>query len=304
MPIEYPLPPRAAIVSGAPSAAIVAADARRALAEDIGSGDVSAALIDAAAHGAADVVAREALVLAGQAWFDACLTLLDPAASIDWAFRDGDRVAAGARLCSIHAYSRALLSAERSALNFLQTLSGTATTTAAYVDLVRGTRTRLLDTRKTLPGLRYAQKYAVKVGGAENHRLGLYDAVLIKENHILAAGGIGAAIARARHLWPALLIEIEVESLDEFREATAARPDRIMLDELSLQDLAIAVAERPSGIELEISGGVDQQRLATLCELGVDYISIGALTKHVRAIDLSLRWRQPQASAAQTGTGL
>ncbi len=295
MPIDYPLPPREPIVVGAPCAAVVAADARRALAEDIGSGDVSAALIDATATGAADVVARESMVLAGQAWFDACLRLLDPDCEIAWQFRDGDTVEAQARLCSIRARSRALLSGERCALNFLQTLSGTATSTAAHVALTHGSRTRLLDTRKTLPGLRYAQKYAVKVGGAENHRLGLYDAVLIKENHIIAAGGIGAAVARARKLWPQLLVEIEVESLAEYRQALAARPDRIMLDELSWTDLEIAVAERPAGVELEVSGGIDRDRLASLCSLGVDYISIGALTKHVRAIDLSLRWRQAAA---------
>ena len=298
MTIEFPQPPSGPIVVGAPRAEIVAADVRRALAEDIGDGDVSAALIDATARGEADVIARESLVLAGQAWFDACLSLLDSTSTVTWRFRDGERIAGGERLCSINANSRALLSAERSALNFLQTLSGTATTTAAYVDRVRGSRTRLLDTRKTLPGLRYAQKYAVKVGGAENHRLGLYDAVLIKENHIVAAGGISAAIARARALWPDLLIEIEVESIDEYREARSARPDRIMLDELSPQDLAIAVAERPPGIELEVSGGIDEQRLAALTALGIDYISIGALTKHVRAIDLSLRWRPAQATAS------
>ncbi len=290
--IDFPDLPREPIVVGAPCAAMVLADARRALAEDIGSGDVSAQLIDASASGAADVIAREPLVLAGQAWFDACLRLLDPQCAINWCYRDGDRVDAQSLLCSIVARSRALLSGERSALNFLQTLSATATTTAAHVSLTQGSRTRLLDTRKTLPGLRYAQKYAVKVGGAQNHRLGLFDAVLIKENHIVAAGGIGPAVARARALWPTLLVEIEIENLDEYRQALAARPDRIMLDELSLADIETAVAERPPGIELEVSGGIDATRLSALCTLGVDYISIGALTKHVRAIDLSLRWRQ------------
>jgi nicotinate-nucleotide pyrophosphorylase (carboxylating) len=298
--IDFPNLPREPIVAGAPNAALVVADVRRALAEDIGSGDVSAALIDASATGAADVIAREPLVLAGQAWFDACLQLLDPQCAITWHYRDGDHVDAQACLCSIVARSRALLSGERSALNFLQTLSATATTTAAHVLLTQGSHTRLLDTRKTLPGLRYAQKYAVKVGGAHNHRLGLFDAVLIKENHIMAAGGIGPAIARARALWPTLLVEIEVENLTEYRQALAAGPDRIMLDELSLADLATAVAERPAGVELEVSGGIDVTRLATLCKLGVDYISIGALTKHVRAIDLSLRWRQSQATASSS----
>ena len=285
--------PRRPLTVGAPAAEIVARDVARALAEDIGAGDASAALIDADARGKAEVVARESMVLAGCAWFDACLRTLDPAARIDWRHRDGDRVDAGEVLCGVEANARALLSGERSALNFLQTLSGTATTTAAFVALTAGTATRLLDTRKTLPGLRYAQKYAVRVGGAHNHRLGLYDAVLIKENHIMAAGGIGAAIRRARTLWPALEVEVEVENLDEYRQALAERPDRIMLDELSADDLRQAIAERVSGVELELSGGVERERLAELCRLGVDYISIGALTKHLRAIDLSLRWRRP-----------
>ena len=290
MPAPYPLPPPGPILAGFPCAAMVASDVERALTEDIGSGDASAALVDPHSHGEAVVIAREPMVLAGRAWFDACVRALDPDCVIDWAFGDGDAVPANAQLCAIRARSRALLSAERSALNFLQTLSGTATTTAAYVARTAG-GTRLLDTRKTLPGLRYAQKYAVKVGGGENHRLGLYDAVLIKENHILAAGGIGPAIARARALWPALLVEIEVESLAEYFEALAARPDRIMLDELSMDDMRSAVAARPPGIQLEVSGSIDQDRLQALCALGVDFISIGALTKHVRAIDLSLRWR-------------
>lgn len=290
MPAFYPLPPPGAIKVGAPFAAIVAADVERALAEDIGSGDASAALVDANGVGEAVVIAREPMVLAGRAWFDGCVRALDPECVIDWAFDDGDATPATTQLCAIRARSRALLSAERSALNFLQTLSGTATTTAAFVARTAG-GTRLLDTRKTLPGLRYAQKYAVKVGGGENHRMGLYDAVLIKENHILAAGGIGPAIARARALWPALLVEIEVESLAEYFEALAARPDRIMLDELSMDDIRSAVAARPPGIQLEVSGGIEQDRLQALCALGIDYISIGALTKHVRAIDLSLRWR-------------
>lgn len=290
MPAPAP-PPRRPLIVGAPDPAIVARDARRALEEDVGVGDASAALVDASSRGRADVIAREALVLAGSAWFDACLRSLDPAACIAWRHSDGDRLPAGTLLCSVEANARALLSGERSALNFLQTLSGTATTTADHVALVAGSGTRLLDTRKTLPGLRYAQKYAVRAGGAENHRLGLYDAILIKENHIIAAGGIAAAIARARQSSPGLEVEIEVESLAEYREALLARPDRIMLDELAPAELRAAIAERVPGIELELSGGVDREHLAALCQLGVDYISIGALTKHVRAIDLSLRWR-------------
>lgn len=277
------------MIVGQPDFAVVERDVARALQEDIGTGDVSAALVAADTPGTARVLAREAMVLAGRAWFDRCFQALDPAAQIDWHYAEGTHVAANEILCHISADARALLSAERSALNFLQTLSATATTTAAYAALVAGTGTRILDTRKTLPGLRYAQKYAVKVGGGENHRLGLYDAVLIKENHIAAAGGIAPAIARARATAPGLLVEVEVESLDEYRQAIAAKPDRIMLDELSDADLATAVSLRPAGIELEVSGGVDADRLKALAHIGVDYVSIGALTKHVRAVDLSLR---------------
>ena len=280
----------APIVAGKPDPAVVARDVSRALAEDIGEGDVSAELVAADARGQARVLAREALVLAGRAWFDQCFLALDASARIDWLFPEGARIAANEILCTVDAKARALLSAERSALNFLQTLSGPGTTTAAYAALVTGTGTRILDTRKTLPGLRYAQKYAVKVGGGENHRIGLYDAVLIKENHIAAAGGIALAVARARQTAPGLLVEIEVESLDEYRLALAAKPDRIMLDELSDADLKVAVAMRSAGLQLEVSGGVDSERLKVLAHIGVDYVSIGALTKHLQAIDLSLRW--------------
>ena len=278
------------MIVGQPDAQVVAHNVGLALREDIGTGDVSAALVAAGAFGRARVLTREAMVLAGQAWFDRCFQALDADARIDWRFAEGTAVAAGEVLCTIEANARALLSAERSALNFLQTLSGTATITAVYAELLAGSSTRILDTRKTLPGLRYAQKYAVRVGGGENHRMGLFDAILIKENHIAAAGGIASAITRARQSAPGLLVEVEIESLDEYRQAIAARPDRIMLDELSDADLAAAVAMRPPGIELEVSGGVDAARLKTLAHIGVDYVSIGALTKHVRAIDLSLRW--------------
>jgi nicotinate-nucleotide pyrophosphorylase (carboxylating) len=297
--MPYPVQLLTDIQVGAPNAQVVAADVDRSLSEDIGSGDVSAALIDSQARGRADVITRENMVLAGREWFNRCVHALDADAQIEWYFADGDHVEAGARLCSVVAQARALLSAERSALNFLQTLSATATTTNTFVKLTSGTSTRVLDTRKTLPGLRYAQKYAVKAGGGTNHRLGLYDAVLIKENHILATGGIGAAITRARALWPGLMVEIEVESLSEYREAIAAQPDRIMLDELSAEDLRLAVLERPSGIELEVSGGIGPERISALCALGIDYISVGALTKHVRAIDLSLRWRKPERASPQ-----
>lgn len=283
--------PHSHITVGAPCAEVVAADVAKSLAEDIGPGDLSAMLVNADASGEAELWTRENMVLAGVAWFDACILAMDPNAVIQWDCQEGSSVAAGTRLCNIRALARALLSAERSALNFLQTLSGTATGTAAYVAQTADCRTRILDTRKTLPGLRYAQKYAVKVGGGVNHRMGLYDAVLIKENHILAAGGIATAIARARALAPGLMVEIEVESLAEYRQAVAAKPDRIMLDELSADELQQALAEKREGIELELSGGIEHQGLRALCALGVDYISIGALTKHVRAIDLSMRWK-------------
>jgi nicotinate-nucleotide pyrophosphorylase (carboxylating) len=192
-------------------------------------------------------------------------------------------------LCSVDATLRTLLSGERTALNFLQLLSATATAARRYVAALGGSATRILDTRKTIPGLRIAQKYAVRIGGACNHRLGLFDAVLIKENHIAACGGIRPAIERARVMHPQLLIEIEVESLEEFREAQAAGPDRIMLDELSPEDLRQAIAERKPGIALELSGGVGLDQIQSLATLGVDFISVGAITKHIRAVDLSMR---------------
>ncbi len=208
---------------------------------------------------------------------------------IDWLRSDGDRVAANTRLCRIEGAGRGIVSAERCALNFLQTLSGTATTTRRYVDALAHSKTRVLDTRKTLPGLRLAQKYAVRCGGGTNHRIGLFDAVLIKENHIATAGSIAAAVANARAIAGTRMVEIEVENLREFGEALAARPDRIMLDELSDDDVRAAVRQNAGKVELELSGGVSFERLAEIAELGVDFVSVGALTKHVRAIDLSLR---------------
>lgn len=273
------LPPREAI----------ARDVRRALEEDIGSGDVTADLLPADAHARARVISREAAVLCGGAWFEECFRQIDPGVRIDWAAQDGERVAAGALLCQIEGRARALVTAERSALNFLQTLSATATATATYVDAARGTRAAILDTRKTLPGLRLAQKYAVRCGGGKNHRIGLYDAVLIKENHIAAAGSIQAAVARARTLHPGVLVETEVENFAELREALAAGADRIMLDEFELHELAQAVAEVGGRVPLEMSGSVSLERIRAIAETGVDYISVGALTKHIRALDLSMR---------------
>jgi nicotinate-nucleotide pyrophosphorylase (carboxylating) len=272
-----------------PARESIARDVQRALDEDIGSGDVTADLLPADARARARVIAREAAVLCGSAWFDECFRQLDPDVRIEWLAADGDRTGAGAPLCRIEGHARALVSAERSALNFLQTLSATATATAAYVDAARGTRTAILDTRKTLPGLRFAQKYAVRCGGGVNHRIGLFDAVLIKENHIAATGSIHAAVARARELHPGVLVETEVENFAELREALAAGVDRIMLDEFELYELSQAVAEVGGRVPLEVSGSVSLERVRAIAETGVDYISVGALTKHIRALDLSMR---------------
>jgi nicotinate-nucleotide pyrophosphorylase (carboxylating) len=272
-----------------PSAQAIASDVRRALDEDIGSGDVTADLLPRDAFARARVVTREAAVLCGAAWFEACFRALDDAVRIDWLVQDGETVAPGALLCRLDGSARALVTGERTALNFLQTLSGTATATAAFVDAVRGTRTTILDTRKTLPGLRLAQKYAVRAGGGANHRIGLFDAVLIKENHIATAGSITAAIDRARTLHPGILVETEVENFGELREALAAGADRIMLDEFELHELSQAVVEVDGRVPLEVSGSVSLDRVRAIAETGVDFVSIGALTKHVRAIDLSMR---------------
>jgi nicotinate-nucleotide pyrophosphorylase (carboxylating) len=272
-----------------PSREVIERDVRRALEEDIGSGDVTADLLPPGANARARVITRETAILCGRAWFDECFHQLDAGVRVTWHAAEGDRVAAGALLCHIEGAARALVSAERSALNFLQTLSGTATATATYVDAARGTRTTILDTRKTLPGLRMAQKYAVRVGGGSNHRLGLHDAILIKENHVAAAGSIAAAIQRARALHPDLLVETEVENFAELREALAAGADRIMLDEFELHELSQAVAEVDGRVPLEVSGSVALDRVRAIAETGVDFVSIGALTKHVRAIDLSMR---------------
>lgn len=273
-----------------PPAEVIRADVRRALAEDIGTGDVTAALIDPAERAGARIVARESAVLAGAPWADACFRQLDPGVRIDWHHADGDRVAADAMLCELDGNARALVAGERNALNFLQLLSGTATTTRAYVDAVAGTDARILDTRKTLPGLRLAQKYAVRCGGGHNHRIGLFDMILIKENHVAAAGGIAHAIRAARAAHPEVLLECEVESLDELRDAIQAGADRVMLDEFSDGMLHDAVALTAGRVPLEVSGSVNLERVRAIAETGVDFISIGALTKHVRAIDLSMRF--------------
>jgi len=258
------------------------------LAEDVGTGDLTAALIPSETQAVASVVARDAMVLCGRAWFDAVFRQLRPDVIVDWQFGDGDRVPAGGELCQVRGQARALLTGERTALNLLQTLSATATLARQYADAVEGTGCRVLDTRKTLPGLRVAQKYAVACGGCVNHRIGLFDAVLIKENHILAAGSIPAAIAAAR-VYAGVPVEVEVENLAEFEVAWQAGPDRIMLDNFSLADMAVAVAKNKGQLELEASGNITLENIREVAETGVDFISIGALTKNIKAVDLSMR---------------
>lgn len=276
-----------------PSADVIEADVARALSEDLGSGDVTAQLLPDTPD-SAYLLCKEDAVVCGRPWFDACHLALDPGVRIGWHVVEGERVAAGKVLATLHGRTRALVSAERAALNFLQTLSGTATTTAAYVDAVRGTGARILDTRKTLPGLRLAQKYAVRAGGGSNHRVGLYDAVMLKENHVRVAGSITAAIASARNLQPDKPLIVEVETLDQLREALSAGCERILIDDFDAatrrEAVRIAHAAPFDGrIPLEVSGSVDLAGVRAIAEDGVDCISIGALTKHVRAIDLSMK---------------
>ncbi|MEK7758274.1 MAG: carboxylating nicotinate-nucleotide diphosphorylase [Pseudomonadota bacterium] len=265
-------------------------DVRRALAEDVGSGDLTAPLVpDALAR--AELVTREDAVLCGTAWVDEVFRQLDTRVRVAWLKHDGERVAAGSVIARLDGPARALLSGERCALNFLQTLSGTATLAARYIDALRGTRAKVLDTRKTIPGLRRAQKYAVTCGGGLNHRLGLYDAVLIKENHIAAAGSVTAALAQARAAVATdVPVEIEVDNLDQLREALSASATRILLDNFDLERLTAAVRETAGRATLEASGGVTLENIRAIAETGVDFISVGSLTKHLRAIDLSLRF--------------
>ena len=270
----------------------VAADVSRALAEDIGSGDLTAALVPAGATATARVITREAAIVCGRPWVDAVFRTVDPAIDVRWAVAEGAQVEPDQLLFEAEGPARGLLSGERTALNFLQTLSGTATAAHRYAQLLAGTTCRVLDTRKTLPGLRLAQKYAVQIGGGMNHRIGLFDAILIKENHIAAAGSIGLAVAAARRLSPGVTVEVEVENLGELREAFAAEADSALLDEFSLEDMRRAVSEnraRTRPLQLEASGGVDLTTLRAIAETGVDFVSVGALTKHVRAVDLSMR---------------
>jgi len=263
-------------------------DIARYLAEDIGSGDITASIIPASTQASAEVVTREAMVLCGKAWFEAVFKQLDPTIGMQWHFQEGENIAANSLLCQLKGPARALLTGERTALNLLQTLSATATCARRYADAVAGTGCQVLDTRKTLPGLRMAQKYAVKCGGCTNHRIGLFDAVLIKENHILASGSISAAVSKAR-LTGSAMVEVEVESLPELEEALAAKPDRIMLDNFSMTDLRLAVQRNQGQVELEASGNINLENIRSIAETGVDFISIGALTKNLNAIDLSMR---------------
>ena len=261
----------------------------RALLEDVGTGDLTASLIDSSALASATIMTREAGILCGMAFASEAFRQTDPACQLDWRLADGDSLSAGDELCRIQGPARALLTAERTALNFIQLLSGTATTASLYAARVAHTGVKLLDTRKTLPGLRLAQKYAVACGGCHNHRIGLFDAFLIKENHIAAAGSISAAISTARRAATGKLIEVEVETAEELHQALEAGADRIMLDNFSLEQLREAVQAARGRAELEASGNVTDETLVSIAETGVDLISIGALTKHVRALDLSMR---------------
>ena len=263
-------------------------DIKSFLEEDIGSGDITAAIIPETTHAYAEVLTREDIIISGQAWFDAVFKHLDTNVTINWLVSEGEAVKKNTVLCKVSGSARALLTGERTALNLLQLLSATATVARKYADAVADTACKILDTRKTIPGLRDAQKYAVACGGCHNHRIGLYDGVLIKENHIIAAGSITKAIQKAREL-TSVKVEVEVESLSELLEALAAKPDRIMLDNFSLADLRAAVKLSAGAVELEASGNIDLDNIHSIAQTGVDYISIGALTKHVKAVDLSMR---------------
>ncbi len=263
-----------------------------ALREDLGSGDLTAALVPLAQRVRGRIVSREAAVLCGQAWVEACFRRLDPGIRLTWNAADGATLTPGMLVCTVEGPARSVLTGERTALNFLQLLSATATAASRFAAALAGTGCTVLDTRKTLPGLRSAQKYAVRCGGAANHRMGLYDMVLIKENHILAAGSIARAVAAARASAAGARIEVEVESLGELEQALEARPDIVMLDDFTLEDMAAAVARnraRGRPVLLEASGSVSLETVRAIAATGVDFVSVGALTKHVRAVDLSMR---------------
>lgn len=273
-----------------PPSSCITAEVARALAEDIGTGDQTAALIDIDQRAQATVIAREAAILCGQAWFVETFRQVDPSVLVHWKAKEGASISQGTTICIIDGTARALLTAERTALNFLQFLSGIASKTQAYVQAIQGTKAKIYDTRKTIPGLRLAQKYAVRVGGGENQRMGLYESVLIKENHILSAGGICSALEAARrHTPPGISIQIEVENLEQCDQALAAGATSILLDNMSLVDLSEAVSRSASRAILEASGGIRLSTVRSVAETGVDRISIGALTKDLRSIDFSMR---------------
>jgi nicotinate-nucleotide pyrophosphorylase (carboxylating) len=278
------MPPKSA-----PKIEDISSNVSAALAEDIGTGDITAQLIAPTTQASARIISRQAGVFCGRAWADEVFAQVDSDIEIDWLVEDGQQLCANDVLFTASGSARSLLTAERSALNFLQLLSGTATSCQQLANIVAGTGVKLLDTRKTIPGLRIAQKYAVTCGACYNHRLGLYDAFLIKENHINACGNIEAAVTNARKLAPDKLLEVEVESLDELEQALSARCDRVMLDNFTLEQLVTAVTVADGRVELEASGNVTETTLRAIAETGVDYISIGALTKDCKALDLSMR---------------
>jgi nicotinate-nucleotide pyrophosphorylase (carboxylating) len=277
-----------------PDPAYISASVAAALAEDVGTGDLTAQLIPADRAGRAAVITREDAVFCGTAWFEEVFRQVDARVRVTWSARDGERVRADQQLCTLEGPARSLLTGERAALNFLQMLSATATVTSRYVAAVAGTKCRILDTRKTIPGLRVAQKYAVRCGGGTNHRVGLFDAILVKENHIAAAGSIAGAVSEARRVAPQVLLEVEVENLTQLREALDARVDRILLDNFSLEQMRDAVKitrqHANARTELEASGNMSLENLRAVADTGVDFISVGGLTKHVTAIDLSMRF--------------
>jgi nicotinate-nucleotide pyrophosphorylase (carboxylating) len=279
-------------------AAVIERNVTAALAEDVGSGDWTAQLIDAAAAGRARVITRQDAVVCGAPWFNACFRKLDPAMEIEWTVAEGAFVIAGQPLVTLRGAARALLTGERTALNFLQLLSAVATVTRRFVDAVAGTRAKIVDTRKTLPGLRVAQKYAVRTGGGVNHRMGLYDAILIKENHIAAAGGVPAALGEAARVAPPhVWTQIEVESFDQLRAALAAGAKMILLDNMNTEQMSEAVKITAGRAELEASGGITLANVRAIAETGVDRISIGGLTKDIKAVDLSMRFGLSKSAA-------
>lgn len=269
---------------------VIEKNVRASLEEDIGNGDITASLISNQDHAHAIVVVRESAVLSGSLWFQKVFETLDPKIEVKWHFKDGDTIQTGDIVCEVIGSARTILTGERTALNFLQTLSGTATKTHRFAKALEHSTTKILDTRKTLPGLRLAQKYAVSCGGGHNHRMGLYDAILIKENHILACGSIVKAVSQAKRSNPSMRVEVEVESLEELQEAVDAEADMVLLDNFSLDDVKKAIAIVDNSLLIELSGGMDLDKVVKLKDLGADFISVGALTKDLHATDFSMRF--------------